>query len=104
MENRFMRTRMVAGLGLALLQALGGQPARAQVKPFPPGFHSQRIATNGTTLYVRTGGSGPPVVLLHGYGETGDMWSALAAKLAPTIRSSFPISGAWVTRPVPAAG
>jgi pimeloyl-ACP methyl ester carboxylesterase len=66
-----------------LLQALGSQPARAQVQPFPAGFHSQRIATNGTTLYVRTGGSGPPVVLLHGYGETGDMWSALAAKLAP---------------------
>ena len=78
-----MRTRVVAGLGFALLQALGSQPARAQVQPFPSGFHSQRIATNGTTLYVRTGGSGPPVVLLHGYGETGDMWSELAAKLAP---------------------
>jgi pimeloyl-ACP methyl ester carboxylesterase len=32
------------------------------------------IATNGTTIYVRSGGTGPAVVLLHGYGETGDMW------------------------------
>jgi pimeloyl-ACP methyl ester carboxylesterase len=28
------------------------------------------------------GGSGPAVVLLHGYGETGDMWAPLAADLA----------------------
>jgi pimeloyl-ACP methyl ester carboxylesterase len=48
----------------------------------PPGFHSRRIATNGTTLHVRIGGTGPAVILLHGYGETGDMWSPLAAKLA----------------------
>jgi pimeloyl-ACP methyl ester carboxylesterase len=30
----------------------------------------------------RVGGSGPAVVLLHGYGETGDMWEPLAVKLA----------------------
>src|SRR5882724_9553636 len=48
----------------------------------PSAFHNQRIATNGTTLYVRTGGKGPAAVLLHGYGETGDMWAPLAAKLA----------------------
>jgi pimeloyl-ACP methyl ester carboxylesterase len=33
------------------------------------------------SLYVRVGGSGPAVVLLHGYGETGDMWAPLAADL-----------------------
>jgi pimeloyl-ACP methyl ester carboxylesterase len=32
------------------------------------------IATNGTTIYVRSGGTGPAVGLLHGYGETGDIW------------------------------
>ena len=47
-----------------------------------PGFHHQRMATNGTTLHVRIGGTGRAVILLHGYGETGDMWSPLAAKLA----------------------
>ena len=31
---------------------------------------------------MRVGGKGPAVVLLHGYGETGDMWAPLAAKLA----------------------
>ncbi|NBW10185.1 MAG: alpha/beta fold hydrolase [Caulobacteraceae bacterium] len=49
---------------------------------FPASFRTQEIAANGTTLHVRIGGSGPAVVLLHGYGETGDMWAPLAADLA----------------------
>jgi len=63
------------------VSVLLGRPAAAQVQPFPRSFHTQRIATNGTTLHVRVGGTGPAVVLLHGFGETGDMWAPLAAKL-----------------------
>ena len=51
---------------------------------FPPGFRSEEIAANGTTLYVRRGGNGPAVVLLHGFGDSGDMWAPLAAQLAST--------------------
>ena len=40
---------------------------------FPPNFRTQQIATNGTSIHVRSGGAGPAVLLLHGYGETGDM-------------------------------
>ena len=47
-----------------------------------PGFKILDIETNGTTIHVRVGGSGPAVVLLHGYGETGDMWAPMAADLA----------------------
>src|SRR5882672_9885001 len=54
----------------------------AQTFKFPAGFAVRDIATNGTTIHVRSGGAGPAVVLLHGYGETGDMWIALAADLA----------------------
>jgi len=53
----------------------------AQITPFPNSFSTRSIPTNGTTLYVRIGGHGPAVLLLHGYGETGDMWAPLAAKL-----------------------
>ena len=68
---------------LATLAALFvASPAIAQVQPFPPGFHTQKITTNGTTIYTRVGGRGPAVVLLHGYGESGDMWAPLAAVLA----------------------
>jgi pimeloyl-ACP methyl ester carboxylesterase/quercetin dioxygenase-like cupin family protein len=59
-----------------------GAHARADTFDFPAGFRMQDIATNGTTLHVRVGGQGPAVVLLHGYGETGDMWAPLAAELA----------------------
>jgi pimeloyl-ACP methyl ester carboxylesterase/quercetin dioxygenase-like cupin family protein len=65
--------------GLWLLAASSGH---AQSLTFPKEFKSQSVASNGTTIYVRVGGSGPAVVLLHGYGETGDMWVPLAADLA----------------------
>ena len=52
-----------------------------KIQPFPPSFRTQDIQTNGTTLYIRTAGHGPAVLLLHGYGETGDMWTSLAADL-----------------------
>ena len=52
------------------------------LQPFPAEFRTQTIATNGATIHVRVGGKGPAVVLLHGYGETGDMWAPLAAELA----------------------
>ena len=71
--------RLFPALGLLLALA---SPAAAQVEPFPAGFHGERIATNGTTLYVRVGGHGPAVLMLHGFGDTGDMWAPLAAVLA----------------------
>src|SRR4030081_104425 len=49
---------------------------------FPPEFRTRQIVTNGTSIHVRSGGAGPAVLLLHGYGETGDMWAPMAADLA----------------------
>jgi pimeloyl-ACP methyl ester carboxylesterase len=65
-------------VGPALL-AVALSPGAAAVQPFPAAFHAQQIPTNGTSLYVRVGGAGPAVVLLHGFGDTGDMWAPLAA-------------------------
>jgi pimeloyl-ACP methyl ester carboxylesterase len=67
----------VAALAALVLAA----PAAAGVTPFPPSFHAQQVKTNGTSLYVRVGGQGPAVVLLHGFGDSGDMWAPVAAKL-----------------------
>lgn len=53
-----------------------------QVPTFPSGFVISEVQTNSVTIHVRTGGKGPAVMLLHGYGETGDMWGPLAAELA----------------------
>ena len=52
------------------------------MQPFPAGFRTEAIQTDDATLHVRAGGKGPAVILLHGYGETGDMWAPLAAELA----------------------
>ena len=70
--------RFVIGVLGALSFAL---PAAAQVEPFPASFRTQEIETNGVTIHVRVGGKGPAVVLLHGYGQTRDMWAPLAAAL-----------------------
>jgi pimeloyl-ACP methyl ester carboxylesterase len=68
---------------VGLLLCLAITPAVAQdVFKFPAPFRTQEISTNGATIHVRVGGKGPAVVLLHGYGETGDMWVPMAVDLA----------------------
>ena len=32
-----------------------------------PGFAERRIETAGAEIFLRTGGTGPPLLLLHGY-------------------------------------
>ncbi len=72
-----MRRHSVALFATVVIAA----PAFA-LEPFPSSFHTQDIATNGTTLHVRVGGHGPAVVMLHGFGDTGDMWAPAASVLA----------------------
>jgi alpha-beta hydrolase superfamily lysophospholipase len=57
-------------------------PAAAEVPAFPTNFRTQDVQTDGATIHVRVGGQGPAVVLLHGFGDTGDMWAPMAADLA----------------------
>ena len=53
-------------------------PVCAALKTWPSAFHDRQIAVSGGTQYVRVGGHGPAVLLLHGFGDTGDMWLPLA--------------------------
>jgi pimeloyl-ACP methyl ester carboxylesterase len=78
-------TRAVSSFLLAPLAAaalLAATPARAEPKPWPASFHAEQMPVSDGTQYVRVGGSGPAVVLLHGFGDTGDMWVPLADTLA----------------------
>jgi pimeloyl-ACP methyl ester carboxylesterase len=54
------------------------------ITPYPSDFQVREVATNGVTIHTRVGGDGPAVVLLHGFGDTGDMWAPLAIPLART--------------------
>lgn len=73
--------RILTALAAALTLSFIG-PASARVESFPRDFHIERIKTGDATLYVRVGGKGPAVVLLHGFGDTGDMWAPAAKALA----------------------
>ena len=64
--------------------------ARADVPPYPSSFRTQEIPTRGATIHVRVGGSGPAVLLLHGFGDTGDMWAPVAADLVRDHRVVVP--------------
>ncbi|SNS25164.1 haloacetate dehalogenase [Geodermatophilus saharensis] len=46
------------------------------------GFAQAHLPVGDVTLRVRSGGSGPPLLLLHGYPETHLMWGGLAGALA----------------------
>ena len=45
-------------------------------------FTHRRIATSGAVINLRHGGSGPPVLLLHGHPQTHAMWHRIAPRLA----------------------
>jgi pimeloyl-ACP methyl ester carboxylesterase len=84
--------------------ALPAAVAPARAADFGPGFTTRSVAVDGATLSVTVGGSGPPVLLLHGYAESSRMWKRLAKELAPSAtviapdlpgigESSIPTSG-----------
>lgn len=79
--------RFLLGAVTALMLAC---PVAAEILPFPATFRTQNIDANGVTLHVRTGGEGPVVVLIHGFGDTGDMWAPLAADLVRDHRVIVP--------------
>ena len=54
------------------------------VHPFPLGMHTHEVKTDSATLHVRSCGGGPAVVMLHGFGDTGDMWAPLVEALMAT--------------------
>lgn len=47
------------------------------------GFEAKTIQVEDTSIFVRVGGAGPPLLLLHGFPETHAMWRDIAAALAP---------------------
>jgi pimeloyl-ACP methyl ester carboxylesterase len=79
---RFSRRVRLVAAGLAASLVLSALSAHAAITPFPTDFRSVQVMNGDATIDVRVGGHGPAVVLIHGFGETGDMWSPMAAELA----------------------
>lgn len=89
---------------MSAVSLLTAPPAKAEVNAWPAAFRAEQMPVSDGTQYVRVGGTGPAVVLLHGFGDTGDMWVPLASVLmkdhtviVPDLRgmglSSHPESG-----------
>jgi haloacetate dehalogenase len=57
---------------------------------FFPGFQRQTVQTSGTSINVLAGGSGPPVLLLHGYPQTHLEWRKIAPELAKSYTLVVP--------------
>src|SRR6266852_3589164 len=57
---------------------------------FFPGFEQRRIATSGAEISLVTGGSGPPLLLLHGYPQTHVLWRKVAPRLAQEFTLVIP--------------
>lgn len=54
------------------------------------GFTRTTIATQGATINVLIGGTGAPVLLLHGYPQTHVMWHKIAPRLAKDFSVVIP--------------
>jgi haloacetate dehalogenase len=56
------------------------------------GFATRRIATSGCAegIHLRTGGSGPPLLLLHGYPQTHVCWHLVAPRIADRFTLVMP--------------
>lgn len=72
--------RNIVALAVMLLGALA---AIGQDHPsLPSSFRATMIhSPEGAEIFVRSGGRGPVVVLVHGYAENSDSWAPLAADL-----------------------
>jgi haloacetate dehalogenase len=46
------------------------------------GFAHRQVTTSGATIHLVMGGSGPPLLLLHGYPQTHVLWHRVAPRLA----------------------
>jgi pimeloyl-ACP methyl ester carboxylesterase len=54
------------------------------------GFEAGLVSPGDTELYVATGGQGKPLLLLHGYPQSGEIWRFVAPELAKTRRVIVP--------------
>jgi pimeloyl-ACP methyl ester carboxylesterase len=78
-------TLIAISLVIAAAQVASAQPA------LPSTFKSQIVhSPAGADIFVRSAGSGPVVVLIHGYAETSDSWAPLAAELVKSFTVVVP--------------
>jgi len=66
------------------------------------GFDTRRIAGSGADIFCRIGGSGPPLVLVHGYPQTHVEWHRIAPALAERFTLVMPDLRGYGASSIPA--
>lgn len=69
-----------------------------------PGYASHWIDTSAGRMFVRTGGEGPPLLLIHGYAQTNVMWHKVAPALAKHFSLVIPDLPGYGWSAVPKSG
>ena len=57
---------------------------------FFPGFTARDVESGGVRIHLETGGSGPPLLLLHGHPQTHVTWHKVAPRLAERFTLVMP--------------
>ena len=76
----------------------------AEVAALFPGFQHLDMRTSGAVIRVRHGGSGPPLLLLHGNPENHVCWHKVAARLAQRYHVVLPDLRGYGDSSLPEAG
>src|SRR5882672_6265961 len=91
MDRREFVAAAAAALGAPLVPAAGQGTVPASpgsLPPLPPdnglfpGFDARWVRTRGADIFLRHGGAGPPLLLLHGNPMTHASWHKIAGPLA----------------------
>src|ERR1700733_14941275 len=76
----------------------------AKIASYFPGFKHLNMATSGAIIRLRHGGSGPPLLLLHGNPQNHVAWHRVAAQLAQRYHVILPDLRGYGDSSLPAAG
>jgi haloacetate dehalogenase len=78
-----LRAAALVGAGVVLTapRQTQAQATETDAKWFP-GFRSEDVQTSGAVIHAVIGGSGPPVLLMHGAPQSHVSWHAVAGEVA----------------------
>lgn len=71
---------------------------------FGPSFETKQVGVGESSISLTIGGTGPAVLLLHGYAEDSRMWKPLAQSLAPRFTVIAPDLPGIGNSPIPTSG
>src|SRR5258705_13975224 len=92
--------RLAAGLMIAGFAA----PSTVNATQQGSAFIGHTATVDGTRIYYRTGGSGPALILLHGYAQTSRMWNGIMPELAKRFTVIVPDLPGIGQSDIPASG